>query len=90
MVHWSSYLYKHPSWIDILAYCTDGFTDITVDLWCLGQEEADVQFCNEAFRKRDRCSNAGGGRLVEQGTRRVQKLGSCRVGWRPELLFNCL
>jgi hypothetical protein len=29
MVHWSSYLYKYPSWIDILAYCIDRFTDVT-------------------------------------------------------------
>jgi hypothetical protein len=29
MVRWSSYLYKYPSWIDILAYCTDRFTDVT-------------------------------------------------------------
>jgi hypothetical protein len=29
MVHWSSYLYIYPSWIDILAYCTDSFTDVT-------------------------------------------------------------
>jgi hypothetical protein len=28
MLHWSSYLYKYPSWIDILAYCTDRFTDV--------------------------------------------------------------
>jgi hypothetical protein len=28
MVHWSSYLYKYPSWIDILAYCADRFTDV--------------------------------------------------------------
>jgi hypothetical protein len=32
MVHWSSYLYKYPSWIDILAYCTDRFTDVTLML----------------------------------------------------------
>jgi hypothetical protein len=29
MVHWSSYLYKYLSWIDILAYCTDRCTDLT-------------------------------------------------------------
>jgi transposase InsO family protein len=29
MVHWSSYLCKYPSWIDILTYCTDRFTDVT-------------------------------------------------------------
>jgi hypothetical protein len=31
MVRWSSYLYKYPSKIDILAYYTDRFTDVTPD-----------------------------------------------------------
>jgi hypothetical protein len=32
MVHWSSDLYKYPSWIDILTYFTDRFTDVTVSV----------------------------------------------------------
>jgi hypothetical protein len=30
MVHWSSYLYKYPSWNDILAYSADRCTDVTL------------------------------------------------------------
>jgi hypothetical protein len=30
MVHWPSCLYLCPSWIDILAYCTDRCTDVTL------------------------------------------------------------
>jgi hypothetical protein len=47
MVHWPSYLYIYPSWTDILAYCTDRITDVTLRgakerSSCVGQGVAEL------------------------------------------------